>query len=251
MHRDSRVRTGIRSKSSLCGVYEPNVHHRYRRESHLESAWIFYRLKSTCISHIMATVRSGYEAGSSLAPAACRNSEVIELDSINHLRKEATKIASTEPPVFSSTPTSAMTDPAYVAASTPRRTSIDDYNTELSAVNLHHDEAAAVEASSPLPPVDTGKDAWLFLSSAFVMDILVWSISFFDFFCALSTDANTTQVSPLRTASSRSTTPHTRRLRASETLPSSVPALWDSCTSLRRWSLACSRGIRRAKSLVS
>jgi hypothetical protein len=197
----------------------------------------------------MATLRSGYEAGSSLAPAACRNSEVVELDSINHLRKEATKIASTEPPVFNSTPTSAMTDPTYMAASTPRRTSIDDYNTELIAVNLHHDEAAAVEAS--FPPVDTGKDAWLFLSSAFVMDILVWGIPFFDFFCALSTDANTTQASPLRTASSRNTTPHTRRLRASETLPSSVPVLWDSCTSLRRWSLACSRGIRCAKGLVS
>jgi hypothetical protein len=199
----------------------------------------------------MATLRSGYEAGSSLAPAACRNSEVIELDSINHLRKEATKIASTESPIFVSTPTSVMTDHAYMAASTPRRTSIDDYNTELNAVNLHHDEAAAVEASCLLPPVDTGTDAWLFLFSAFVMDILVWGIFFFDFFCALSTHANTTQVSPLRTASSRNTTLHTRRLRASETLPLSVPALWDSCTSLRRWSLACSRGIRCSKGLVS
>jgi hypothetical protein len=199
----------------------------------------------------MATLRSGYEPGSSLAPAACRNSEVVELDSINDLRKEATKIPSTESPIFISAPTSAMTDPAYLAALTPRRTSIHDYNTELSAANMHHDEAAAVEASSPLPPVDTGKDAWLFLFSAFVMDILVWGIFFFDFFCALSTHADTTQVSPLRTASSRNTTPRTRHLRASETLPSSVPALWDSCTSLRRWSLACSRGIRCAKGLVS
>jgi hypothetical protein len=200
----------------------------------------------------MATLHSGYEPGSSLAPAACRNAEVIELDIINHLREEATKIASAEPPVVNSTATLAMTDPAHaMAASTPRRTPIYDYNTELSAVNLHRDGAVAVEAGSPLPPVDTGKDAWLFLSSAFVMDILVWGISLLDFSCALSIHTNTTQVSPLPTASSRNTTPRTRPLRASETLPSSVPALWDSCTSLRRWSLACLRGIPSAKGLVS
>jgi hypothetical protein len=199
----------------------------------------------------MATLRSGYELGSSPAPAAYRNSEVIELNNINHLRKETTKIASTEPPIFNSTPASAMPDLAYMAASTPRRTSTDDYNTELNAVNLHHDEVAAVEAGSSLPPVDTGKDAWLFLSSAFVMDILVWGISLFDSSYAFNIHANTTQVSPLRTASSKNTTPHTHRLRASETLPSSGPALWDSCTSLRRWSLACSHGIPCAKGRVS
>jgi hypothetical protein len=200
----------------------------------------------------MATLHSGYEPGSSLVPAACRNSEVIELDNISYLREEATRIASTEPPVFNSTITLATTDPAHtMAASTPRRASIYDYNTELSAVNLHHDEAVAVEAGSPLPPVDTGKDAWLFLSSAFVMDILVWGTFLLDFSCVLSVHADTTQVFPLPTASSSNTTPRTRPSRASETLPSLVPALWDSCTSLRRWSLACSRGIPCAKGLVS
>lgn len=197
----------------------------------------------------MATLRSGCEPDSSLASAARLNSESIELDSINHFREEARNNASAQPSVPDVKTTPATTEPAHATpASTPRRTSVYDSNIELSAINPQHDEARAAEAEFSLPPVDTGKDAWLFLFSAFMMDILVWGTSFFDHIHAL---ANTTQVFPLPTASSRNTTLRTHPSRASETLLSLVPALWDSCTSLHRWSLACLRGIPCVKGLVS
>ncbi|KAJ4991668.1 major facilitator superfamily transporter [Stagonosporopsis vannaccii] len=59
-------------------------------------------------------------------------------------------------------------------ASTPRQASIYDSNIELSTINPNRDEVAPTETEFSLPPVDTGKDAWLFLFSAFVLEVLVW-----------------------------------------------------------------------------
>jgi hypothetical protein len=45
---------------------------------------------------------------------------------------------------------------------------------ELYAINPRIDETRAAAPEFSLPPVDGGKDAWLFLFSAFVLEILVW-----------------------------------------------------------------------------
>lgn len=118
----------------------------------------------------MATVHSGYEPESSHTPAARRNSESIELDTINQFCHEAQ--TSYNPKTHSAT-----IQPDYIMeASTPRQTSIYDPNIELNAINPHDNEAGAAETEFSLPPVDTGKDAWLFLFSAFVLEVLVWGI---------------------------------------------------------------------------
>ena len=64
-------------------------------------------------------------------------------------------------------------------ASTPRQTSIYDSNIELSAINPNQNTVAPHETEFSLPPVDTGKDAWLFLFSAFVLEVLVWGTNIF------------------------------------------------------------------------
>lgn len=110
-----------------------------------------------------------YEPDSSVASAQRRNSEFIKLDNVNRMREEA---AHNAPKQHSS---STNIGPAReTAASTPRRTSIYDSNIQLNDVDPQHGEAGAGELQFSLPPVDTGKDAWLFLFSAFIMDILVW-----------------------------------------------------------------------------
>ncbi|KAF2623981.1 putative MFS monocarboxylate transporter [Macroventuria anomochaeta] len=63
-------------------------------------------------------------------------------------------------------------------ASTPRRTTIYDSNIELNAINPRHSEAVGTAPEFSLPPVDRGKDAWLFLLSAFILEILVWGFPF-------------------------------------------------------------------------
>jgi hypothetical protein len=126
----------------------------------------------------MATLHSGYEPESSVASAARGNSEFIELDSRNHPCGEATNNTPAQPYTLNAEAALATNELAHATAvSILRRTSIHDSNIELNAIHPHHNEAGATEAVSPLPPVDTGKDAWLFLFSAFVMDILVWGTS--------------------------------------------------------------------------
>ncbi|KAF2819411.1 MFS general substrate transporter [Ophiobolus disseminans] len=61
---------------------------------------------------------------------------------------------------------------------TSRPTSGHDSDTELEVINPDHNQPHATEAEFSLPPVDGGKDAWLFLFSAFVMEILVWGFPF-------------------------------------------------------------------------
>lgn len=45
-------------------------------------------------------------------------------------------------------------------------------------LNSRHGEAVATEIEFSLPPVDTGRDAWLFLFSAFILEVLVWGFPF-------------------------------------------------------------------------
>lgn len=123
----------------------------------------------------MTTVHSGYEPGASQASAAGQNSEYIELDTINNIRNEAVNSALFPTPAIGGRPAITTVQPEYAKeAATPRRPSIYDSQIEIHATNLHHDEVGATELEFSLPPVDGGKDAWLFLLSAFVLDILVW-----------------------------------------------------------------------------
>ncbi|KAH7087172.1 major facilitator superfamily domain-containing protein [Paraphoma chrysanthemicola] len=60
----------------------------------------------------------------------------------------------------------------------PRPSTVNESDMELHAINPHHDETHSTEPEFSLPPVDGGKDAWLFLFSAFVLEILVWGFPF-------------------------------------------------------------------------
>jgi hypothetical protein len=126
----------------------------------------------------MATLHSGYEFEASLPSNARRHSAYIEPDAIEALRNAAATNSSS-PPIggdmksfdqFSHTPT----------PSTPRPASMYESNIELNTLNPQHDStnaaAAAAEAEFSLPPVDGGRDAWLFLFSAFILEVLVWGM---------------------------------------------------------------------------
>jgi hypothetical protein len=134
----------------------------------------------------MASLRSGYEPESSLAATARRNSEFVELQSTHHLHEEATNNTSGQPSAHDAESASATIEDAHaVAALLSCRTSNHDSNIELNAINPQYDEVGVAEAEFSLPPVDSGKDAWLFLFSAFIMDILVWGTFFLDHFQVL------------------------------------------------------------------
>jgi hypothetical protein len=63
-------------------------------------------------------------------------------------------------------------------SSPPRSAAVNESDMELRANNRDLDEMRATEPEFSLPPVDGGKAAWLFLFSAFVLEILVWGKSF-------------------------------------------------------------------------
>jgi hypothetical protein len=73
-------------------------------------------------------------------------------------------------------------DPAIVATSsggttelsTPRLNLVNEPDIELHVFNPPLNETCTTEPEFSLPPVDGGKDAWFFLLSAFVLEILVW-----------------------------------------------------------------------------
>lgn len=120
----------------------------------------------------MATLHSGYEPESSHALAARRDSELIALDTINPQRLEASNPTSDQPSFFDTKPPTAITQsfhPTEVA--TP---GLYDSNIELTSMNPQHHDPETTEPEFTLPPVDGGKDAWLFLFSAFILEILVW-----------------------------------------------------------------------------
>ena len=85
----------------------------------------------------------------------------------------------------------------------------------VSMEGLAHDPRSLDGNSSPvpsghdhssLPPIDGGKDAWLFLAACFVVEALVWGKALDGQFLP-SDSTHTTKVSPSPTVSSRSTTP--------------------------------------------
>jgi hypothetical protein len=110
----------------------------------------------------------------------------------------------------------------------PLPTSVNDSDMELYATNPHPDDTRATEPEFSLPPVDGGKDAWLFLFSAFVLEILVWgntSISS----APGQTNAHsidTSQASLSLSVYSKNTTPRIHHLPAPETYLSSGLAPW-------------------------
>lgn len=58
--------------------------------------------------------------------------------------------------------------------STPRISSVNDPDIELYVINPRLNQTRTTEPEFSLPPVDGGRDAWFFLFSAFVLEILVW-----------------------------------------------------------------------------
>lgn len=196
----------------------------------------------------MATLHSGSkdEPESSLQSAAPQHLQYTEPNNIDHF-PEKTRENFLEKPADPS-----IAAPASVTTASPHTTvASDPSHSSNIQVNPHQDEADSVEADPSLPPVDTGKDAWLFLLAAFILNVLVWSTTLHGYTCVHIVCVNTVQVSHLPMEFFRTITPHTRHSRASETLPLSVPALWDSCISLRPSSLACLCGVPRGTGLAS
>ncbi len=72
---------------------------------------------------------------------------------------------------------------------------------------------------STLPPVDGGKDAWLFLAACFVVEALVWGTYLASLPCCRH-DTHTTQASHSPTVSSRNTIPPMSPSKVPATSPS-------------------------------
>lgn len=122
----------------------------------------------------MAVFHSSYKAEASHALVANRNSEIIEFE-INHPRLEAAKNTSRQAPSNDMESESAINrSDLATEASMPFQLSMCDPNIELTAISSIQNESEGAEHEFSLPPVDGGKDAWLFLFSAFVLEILVW-----------------------------------------------------------------------------
>lgn len=125
----------------------------------------------------MTTLRQVLEPEILYPPAQRRNADFMGLDSRHYSNKKATNYASTQLPPNHVQHELATIEPAQVAvALMPRRTIMSDSNIEHNVSNPHHAVGGPAEIHSSLPPADTGRDAWLFLFSAFTMDILVWGI---------------------------------------------------------------------------
>jgi hypothetical protein len=127
----------------------------------------------------MATSHSGYELDASKSSSARRYSTYIEHGAIEGLRNTADTSENSNT-TYSPTPMSTKTaegtiQPTHTTQpSTPQPASIYESNIELTTINPTHDANSATEVEFSLPPVDGGKDAWLFLLSAFVLEVLVW-----------------------------------------------------------------------------
>lgn len=108
-----------------------------------------------------------------------RDADLIDLDPTRHLHVRVGSNTSARPNLYNTTLTPLEEQPGYLSeVSTPRRRSIYDSSIELQAINPAQHDSRAVEPEFSLPPVDTGKDAWLFLFSAFVLEMLVWGTYF-------------------------------------------------------------------------
>ena len=113
-------------------------------------------------------------------------------------------------------------------SSPPRSGAVNESDMELRANNRDLDEMRATEPEFSLPPVDGGMAAWLFLFSAFVLEILVWGntsvLSVLDQANVHSTD--TSQASLSLSVYFKNTTPRIHHLPAPEISPSSGLAPW-------------------------
>lgn len=117
----------------------------------------------------------GIHSDSTYTSSVHRNTTPIELDTMQYPRNGFRSDKSTPSNAHAKRPSLAEEQPAFPSqVSTPRPRSIYDSNTELHAFDPSHDVPGAAEPEFSLPPVDTGKDAWLFLFSAFVLEVLVW-----------------------------------------------------------------------------
>jgi hypothetical protein len=128
----------------------------------------------------MATIHSGYEAEASNQSSARRYSTHVEHDALEALRKAAASSSEHNNSRYSPIPEEKTTAEVTVQSayttqpSTPQPASTCASNIELSTLNPTHDANNPAEPEFSLPPVDGGKDAWLFLFSAFVLEVLVW-----------------------------------------------------------------------------
>lgn len=116
---------------------------------------------------IMASLQSGYEPEIRRLSNARRYSAYHnDIEGIDSLRKANKSFPS-------------LTNGTNLETSDSPFTSTDQTDIELESINaLRHQENDAAESGFSLPPVDGGKDAWLFLLSAFVLEVLVWGIFF-------------------------------------------------------------------------
>jgi hypothetical protein len=112
---------------------------------------------------IMATLQSGYEPKAAWSPALAerRYSAYNDPAAIESFRNANRSFPS-------------LTNNTNHENPDPSSTALYESNIELDAFNANHDRVGAAEPEFSLPPVDGGKDAWLFLFSAFVLEVLVW-----------------------------------------------------------------------------
>lgn len=122
----------------------------------------------------MATFHSGYELELTQSANTRRYSNYTENDTADEVHKIASNTVSF-PTIAEDARYAENTESANAThPSTPREASIYESNIELAAINSNHDESTPAEVDFSLPPVDGGKYAWLFLLSAFTLEILVW-----------------------------------------------------------------------------
>jgi hypothetical protein len=121
-------------------------------------------LYSYCLVATIYTRHSRYEVHTS--------AHLSEPSAIEKLHDTAENNTSFEPITYSFIANAPSVGP--MGTLTPRPSAVDESDMELYTINPPLDETDATEPEFSLPPVDGGKDAWLFLFSAFVLEILVW-----------------------------------------------------------------------------
>jgi hypothetical protein len=146
---------------------------------------------------------------------------------------------------LTATPTTQTPECSTPASPYADGSSDGEYFSSLTAPR--HNEAGMQRHEFSLPPVDGGKDAWLFLAACFAVDALVWGRCFpprvLPFRICFryvrwsrnsSNEACHIDICRIKgflshSASSRITISRTNPSRRNQTLPSLVPLPWASC----------------------
>jgi hypothetical protein len=110
-------------------------------------------------------------------------------------------------------------------------------STDQIQLNSQEENSSPHEHEFSLPPVDGGKDAWLYLIAAFFIEMLVWGkdlqynrpFKMHKHIIHAEDMADRNQAFPSPTEFSKSTTVAMNRLPAAGTSPSSEPAQWVLC----------------------